>query len=234
VKYVALICARGGSKGLPDKNIKLLGGIPLISWSIRIAKNINKISKVIVSTDSIEIKKIALNEGADVPFIRPSELSQDNSPEWLVWRHTLDYLKKIEYDISGLIVLPPTSPLRDIKDINKCIATFEEGNCDLVITRTDSHRSPYFNMIAIDKDNFSSLVIPPKKTIFRRQDSPIVFDMTTVAYVVKPEFVYKANVMWDGRVRSVHVPPERAVDIDTSLDFNFAEYLLTEKNTGDL
>lgn len=234
MKYVALICARGGSKGLPGKNIKLLGGIPLISWSIRMAKNVKQISKVIVSTDSSEIAKIALNEGADVPFIRPKELSQDNSPEWLVWRHTLDYLKKIEYDLSGLIVLPPTSPLRNIKDIVKCTSTFEEGNCDLVITTTDSHRSPYFNMVTIDDENYSSLVIPPKKAIFRRQDSPVVFDITTVAYVVKPEFVYKSNIMWNGKVRSVHIPPERAVDIDTNLDFKFAEYLIAEQNTGDL
>ena len=234
MEYVALICARGGSKGLPNKNIKLLDGIPLISWSIRIAKQVNQVSKIIVSTDSMEIAEIATKEGAEVPFIRPSELSQDDSPEWLVWRHTLDYLRKINYQLKGLIVLPPTAPLRDIEDINNCTTIFEQGDADLVITITDSHRSPYFNMVTVDENNYSSLVLPPNLAIFRRQDTPVVFDMTTVAYIAKPEFVSEKNVMWDGRIRGVHIPPERAIDIDTNLDFEFAEYLISKKNIGAL
>ena len=93
MRYVALICARGESKGLPGKNIKLLEGIPLIGWSIQIALKLKRVSRVIVSTDSEEIAKIALQYGAEVPFIRPKELSLDNSPEWLVWRHAINYLE---------------------------------------------------------------------------------------------------------------------------------------------
>ena len=93
MKYIALICARGGSKTLPRKNVKLLGGIPLIGWSINIAKKIERVSRVIVSTDSEEIEKIALEYGAEVPFIRPQELALDDSPEWLVWRHAINYLE---------------------------------------------------------------------------------------------------------------------------------------------
>jgi CMP-N-acetylneuraminic acid synthetase len=234
VEYVALICARGGSKGLPGKNIKLLGGIPLISWSIRIAKKIDQISKIIVSTDSNEIAEIALNEGAEVPFMRPSNLSQDDSPEWLVWRHSLNYLKKIDYSLNGLLVLPPTAPLRNITDIEKCISIFEQKDSDLVITYTDSHRSPYFNMVNVDENEYSSIVIPPKNIISRRQDTPVVFDMTTVAYIVRPQYVNKTDVMWEGKVRGVHIPLERAVDIDTNLDFQFAEYLISKSNIGDL
>ena len=229
MNYVVLICARGGSKGLPNKNIKLLNGIPLISWSIRIAKKLNQVSKIIVSTDSSEIAEIAKNEGAEVPFIRPSELSQDDSPEWLVWRHAIDYLKKENCQFDGLIVLPPTAPLRDVNDINNCTSIFELGDSDLIISITDSHRSPYFNMVTIDNDNYSSLVIPPNQAIFRRQDTPAVYGITTVAYVVKPNFVCEKNTMWEGKIRSVHIPSERAIDIDTLLDFEFAEYLISKK-----
>ena len=229
MEYVVLICARGGSKGLPNKNIKLLNGIPLISWSIRVAKQLKQVSKIIVSTDSIEIAEIAKKEGAEVPFIRPADLSQDNSSEWLVWRHTLDYLKKINYPLNGLIVLPPTAPLRDIEDINNCTTIFEQGDSDLVITITNSQRSPYFNMVTVDEDNYSSLVLPPNDQIYRRQDTPAVFDMTTVAYIANPKFIYENNDMWNGRIRGVHIPPERAIDIDTIFDFEIAEYLVSKK-----
>ena len=92
MKYIALICARGGSKGLSNKNIKHLNGIPLIGWSINVAKKIENISRIIVSTDSEEIANIALEYGAEVPFIRPKELALDNSPEWLVWRLSLIHI----------------------------------------------------------------------------------------------------------------------------------------------
>ena len=93
MKYIALICARGGSKGLPGKNIKPLNGTPLIGWSIKIAKKVERISRVIVSTDSEEIAKIAIEYGAEVPFMRPQELALDDSSEWLVWRHAINYLE---------------------------------------------------------------------------------------------------------------------------------------------
>ena len=96
MKYIVLICARGGSKGLPGKNIKPLNGIPLIGWSINIAKQIDRVSRIIVSTDSEEIAKVALKYGAEVPFMRPKDLAQDDSPEWLVWRHAIKYVESHE------------------------------------------------------------------------------------------------------------------------------------------
>jgi len=230
---VALVCARGGSKGLPGKNIRMLGGTPLIGWSIKCAKQISRISRTIVSTDSEEIAQIAKEQGAEVPFIRPSELSQDNSPEWLVWRHALDYLKAQQYEIDGLIIVPATAPLRNVQDINNCINDFEKGEIDVVITVSDAHRNPYFNMITVDNSGYSSLVIPQKKKVTRRQDAPSVFDMTTVAYVVRPQFVYDYNGVFDGKVRSVYIPPERALDIDTTFDFEIAEYLISRKYNNE-
>jgi CMP-N-acetylneuraminic acid synthetase len=232
MKYIALVCARDGSKGVPRKNIRLLGGRPLIGWSVQAAKSVERISKLIVSTDSEEIAQVAIEEGALVPFMRPDELAQDNSSEWLVWRHALEYLKENgDEDIDGLVVIPPTAPLRSVQDIENCLDEFEKGNVDVVITVSDAHRSPFFNMIKNNEEGFSSLVIPPTETIIRRQDAPEVFDMTTVAYVVRPDFLMQYTGLFEGNVRSVHIPLERALDIDTMLDFKIAECLLLDRDT---
>jgi CMP-N-acetylneuraminic acid synthetase len=226
MKYIALICARGGSKGLPGKNIKPLNGIPLIGWSIKIAKQIDRISRVIVSTDSEEIAKIALEYGAEVPFIRPQELARDDSPEWLVWRHAVDYLEGCENEeIHSFVVLPVTAPLRSVEDVNNCIDLFEKGEVDSVITVSDAHRSPFFNMVVNNSGGYSSLVISTDDRITRRQDAPKVYDMATVAYVVNTNFVKKFDGIFEGMVKSVVVPQERAIDIDTLLDFKIAECL---------
>jgi N-acylneuraminate cytidylyltransferase len=230
MKYVALICARGGSKGLPGKNIKKLGGTPLIGWSIKVAKRIERVSRVIVSTDSEEIAEIALEYGAEVPFMRPKDLALDDSPEWLVWRHAINYLESRQGEkIEGLVVLPATAPLRSIEDVNDCIDEFEKGEVDSVITVSEANRSPYFNMIVNDKKGYSSLVIQLKKGIVRRQDAPKVYNMTTVAYVVNTNFVKKFNGIFEGMVKSVVVTPERAIDIDTMLDFKIAECLILNR-----
>jgi len=230
MKYIVLICARSGSKGLPGKNIKLLGGIPLIGWSINIAKKLNNVSRIIVSTDSNEIAQIAKNFGADVPFIRPSYLAQDDSSEWLVWRHAINYIEKNDGEkVDALIVLPATAPLRSIEDINACIDKYENSKVDSVITITEASRSPYFNMVFKDDNDYASLVIPPKNQIIRRQDAPEVYNMTTVAYVVKASFIKKCNGIFEGEVKSVITPQERSMDIDTLLDFKVVESFLNLK-----
>ena len=226
MSYIILICARESSKGVPKKNIRKLAGKPLLAWSIEISKMVTSASSTIVSTDSEEIASIAKDYGAEVPFIRPTHLSQDDSSEWLVWQHAMDYINTKYVDIDGLIVIPPTAPLRNITDIENCIDEFEKGNVDVVITVTDAHRNPYFNMIKIDSNGYSSLVISPENNIIRRQDSPTIYDVTTVAYIISPKFIHQGKGVLSGRVRSVYVPPERAIDIDTMLDFQIAECLM--------
>ncbi len=227
MRYVALICARGGSKGVPGKNIRQLGGMPLIGWAIQAAKQVKKISRVIVSTDSEEIAKVAKECGAEVPFIRPADLGRDDSPEWLVWRHALRYLAEHDQEqLDGLVVVPATAPLRKSQDIENCLDEYEKGEVDVVVTYSDAHRSPYFNMVVNDQEGYCSLAVSPKKNISRRQDAPVVYDMSTVAYVARPQFVNEYNALFEGRVRGVYVPPERALDIDTPLDFRIAECLV--------
>lgn len=231
MKATAFIFARGGSKGLPGKNIRPLGGKPLIAWSIEQALAVQRIQRVIVSTDSEEIAAVAREYGADVPFIRPAELARDDSPEWLAWRHALNY----QLDRDGvlpqvMVSVPTTAPLRLPVDIENCLDEYEKGDADMVVTVTDSHRSPYFNMVKANADGTVSLVIPPQSAVARRQDAPIVYDMATVAYVARPEFIMTHSAIFEGRVRSVHVPTERAIDIDTLLDFQIAECLLNIRN----
>lgn len=227
MKATAFIFARGGSKGLPGKNIRPLGGKPLIAWSIDHALAVKRIERVIVSTDSEEIAAVAREYGAEVPFIRPAELARDDSPEWLAWRHALNYLLDKDGALpDAMVSVPTTAPLRLPLDIENCLDEYEKGDADMVITVTDAHRSPYFNMVKTHADGTVGLVMPPQSAIARRQDAPTVFDMATVAYIVRPEFVMTHNATFEGRVRHVHVPAERAIDIDTLLDFKIAECLM--------
>lgn len=223
---VAFIFARGGSKGLPGKNIRLLGGKPLIAWSIGHALSVKHIDRVIVSTDSETIARVASDYGAEVPFIRPAELAQDESPEWLAWRHALEYLRESTGALPSIMVsVPATAPLRLADDIANCIDLYKKGGADMVITTTVAHRNPYFNMVKANSDGTVSLVNSPDLPIARRQDAPEVFDMATVCYVANPDFIMTSNSHFEGRVKALNVPSDRAIDIDTLLDFHIAEKL---------
>jgi len=226
---IALIPARGGSKGVPRKNIRPLAGKPLIAYSIETARASKLIERVVVSTDDAEIAAIARRYGADVPFMRPAELAQDDSPEWLTWQHAVRTLQVAEIgaSIDAFVCVSPTSPLRAVEDVDACIAMLLNSDADLVMTICRSERNPYFNMVVLDADGCARVVIKPERPIFRRQDAPVVYDITTVAYAFRPTFVLRTSSEFDGKVRAVVVPVERAVDIDTELDFAFAEFLLS-------
>jgi CMP-N-acetylneuraminic acid synthetase len=227
VNIIAFIFARGGSKGLPGKNIRMLGGKPLIAWSIEQASSISNITRIIVSTDSEEIAEVARQYGAETPFIRPAELSGDDAPEWLAWRHALNYIKNVDGALPDLMLsIPTTSPLRQQIDIEKCINEYQKGIVDVVVTISESSRSPYFNMVKYNEDGTVSLVMRSNQGIYRRQDAPKTYDMTTVCYAIRPEFVMSNETIFSGKVGAVKVPAERCVDIDTLLDFEFAEFLL--------
>jgi len=229
--FTAFIFARGGSKGLPGKNIRPLAGKPLIAWSIERALMVARVKRVIVSTDSAEIAAVAVDHGAQVPFLRPAELARDDSPEWFAWRHALQYLQDQEGTMPAeMLLLPATAPLRSTLDIERCLDVYTRGSFDIVVTVTEANRSPYFNMVEFKADGSVGLVLPPDSGIARRQDAPPVFDMTTVAYVANANFVMSHAGVFAGRVGAVTVPRERAIDIDTLIDFQFAEFLLENKS----
>lgn len=228
----AFIFARGKSKGLPKKNIKLINGKPLIAWSIDQAKAARNVDRIFVSTDCPEISSIAQKFGAEVPFLRPSKLATDDSPELLSWKHALTYLKENEGISPDVMVsVPPTSPLRLPYDIDKCIEKFLEGNSDVTITVCKSSRNPYFNMVKFE-NNLVRQVIPFGKTTFRRQDAPKVFDITTVSYASSPKFVLSNDSLFseNSKINAIEVPSERAIDIDSLLDFEIAEFLMKKRS----
>jgi NAD(P)-dependent dehydrogenase (short-subunit alcohol dehydrogenase family)/CMP-N-acetylneuraminic acid synthetase len=224
----AWIFARGGSKGLPGKNIKSLKGKPLIAWAIDAARQSRHISQVFVSTDSEEIANVARRYGAVVPFLRPAELATDSVPERLAWRHAAAWEQaQCDYPrMDVLVAVPATTPLRTSADIDACIDLFLEGGAETVIGVTPSERHPSFNMVSLDERQYAHLALPLQQKVHRRQDAPPVYNITTAAYVTTPAFVQKTMVYMEGSVRACVLPAPCAVDIDTAEDFRLAETLL--------
>ena len=226
---VGLICARGGSKGVPRKNLRTLGGKPLIGWAIEVAKKCPSITRVVVSTEDREIAEVAKSFGAEVPFFRPDELAQDTSSELLAWQHCLRTLEEQDGKAPEYLVsVPATSPMRDVEDVENCFALLKKSGADFGITVTEAHRNPYFNMIKF-VDGWAKIAVIPDTPMVRRQDAPPLFDITTVAYAARARYVLESTKLLDGKVSAAIVPDERAVDIDTELDFAFAEFLLARK-----
>ena len=232
MKNFAFIFARGGSKGLPGKNIKPLLGRPLIEYSIDIANSCTSIDKTFVSTDDSEIAKIAADAGAEVIF-RPNELATDKSPEWLAWRHAIEQVKQMYGEFDNFISLPVTSPLRSLDDVETAILKRVETKADICISVVEASRSPFFNMVKQSKNGFFELVNKPESSVERRQDAPKVYDITTVVYAASPSFIMHNYGLFSGNVTSIEVPKERAVDIDDIYDFLLAEAILKKGLSSD-
>ena len=221
----AFIFARGGSKGLPGKNIKELGGLPLLAHGIRLAQAMDRVERVFVSTDDAQIAAIATQFGAN--FIeRPAALATDTASEWMAWQHAIGHVRALGLEFDVFLSLPATSPLRNAQDIIKCLDALQ-ADVDVVITVTPSARSPYFNMVSTDAAGLAYVVLGTAE-YKRRQDVPPVYDITTVAYVARPDFILTHERIFEGRVRPVVVPKGRAVDIDDDYDFKFAQSILDQ------
>ena len=227
MRTLAFIFARGGSKGVPRKNVRQLGGKPLLGHALSIANKTREIERSFVSTDCDEIASVAKSYGATV-IERPSELAQDNSPEWFAWRHAIEWVKARVGSFERLVSLPATAPLRLVEDVETCLDALDEKT-DAVLTMTPAQRSPWFNMVKVNDTGCLTILVDENKEIFRRQDSPIAYDLTTLAYVIKPDFIMNNDNLWQGQVRGVVIPQERAIDIDTEFDFKIADYLMRER-----
>ena len=228
MKNFAFIFARGGSKGLPGKNIKPLAGKPLIQYSIETAKECSSIDEVFVSTDDSAIADVARQAGAII-IERPAVLASDTSPEWLSWRHGIKWVESHYGKFQYFISLPATSPLRNVADVEGAITKLKSSAADICISVTPASRSPYFNMVKVLDDETCELLIKPKGVLTRRQDAPDAFDITTVVYVATPTFIQNNDSLFSGKAVSVVVPKERALDIDDINDFLLAEAIVSGK-----
>jgi N-acylneuraminate cytidylyltransferase len=230
-RCIAFVFARGGSKGIPRKNLQLVGGRTLIERAVSCGLACPSISAVCVSTDSDEIAEIARQAGAIVPDLRPARLAQDDSPELESWRHALTWFSdasgKPSFDV--FVSLPPTAPLRTPDIVERCIAALDD-TCDMVVTGTPASRHPAFNIVRVDADNYVHLLQPGPVSISRRQAVGPAFDLSTVAYVTRPQHLANLPSVLSGRVRLVQVDRKNAVDIDEEIDLILARALLEEEN----
>jgi CMP-N,N'-diacetyllegionaminic acid synthase len=225
------ICARGGSKGVKNKNIRLLAGKPLIAYTIQQALATKIFDHVVVSTDSDDIAQISLESGAEVFFKRSPELSSDTSGKLEVVKDAFmrseQHFQK-EFDV--LVDLDATSPLRDVSDIVNAYELLQKDDHSNVITAMPSRRSPYFNLVEQDSTGGVSLSKPLDKAVVRRQDAPKTYDMNASIYVWKREAILNETSLFLEKTGLYVMPEERSIDIDSPLDFKYVEFLVKERN----
>jgi CMP-N,N'-diacetyllegionaminic acid synthase len=223
------IAARGGSKGVKNKNIREIGGVPLIAITIRQALTWGEADKVIVTTDSPEIAEVAKNAGAEVPFLRPKELATDEIGKLPALRHALLEAEKYYGKIFDTILdLDPTAPIRKVQDLENSLKLFRSKKCKSLFSVAPAHKSPYFNMVELDEKGFAKLS-KDAGLVVRRQDVPKVYSMNASIYV------YGRDYLADPLVKSAisnesliyEMDELSGVDIDREIDFKFVEYLVT-------
>lgn len=229
MKTFGFVFARGGSKGVPGKNIRPLCGKPLLAYAIEAALGTGRIEKVVVSTDSPEIAEVARQHGAEVPFLRPADLASDQVAEWLSWQHAVNFLKSKGQEFDVFISVPATAPLRTSDDLTACLDLYEQGGCDAVCTCSPSGVSPYFNMVTLDENRLAQIAFKLDRPVVRRQDAPVIYALTPVAYVTSPDYIMSGDSFWRGRVKAVTIDRFNAVDIDEPFDFELAEFLMNKK-----
>jgi N-acylneuraminate cytidylyltransferase/CMP-N,N'-diacetyllegionaminic acid synthase len=222
VNTFALIPARGGSKGIPRKNIKLIAGKPLIVWTIEAALRSSLLDAVVVSTDDPEIAEVARRAGAQVPFMRPSELAQDQTPGLDPVLHALDQLP--QYD--SVLLLQPTSPLRTTEDIDACLRLAMQHHAPSVVSVSEPDTHPYWTYRLSGGQTLDRLIDAPPVT--RRQDLPAVVALNGALYFADACWLRHSGSFIGTETLAYVMARERSVDLDTPLDWKFAELLLKE------
>ncbi len=227
-KILAVIPARGGSKGLPGKNLRPFAELPLIAHTILYTKLCPEIGRCIVSTDSPEIAEVAVRFGADVPFVRPAALAQDDTPIWPVLQHALAHVEAREaasYDL--LLLLDPTSPAREPADISGAMRRLQEQpRADGVIGVSRPEFNPIWHCV-VERDGWMGDLFEEGARVERRQDVRPVYRINGSLYLWRTAFVRSAR-SWrqDGRHRLYEIPESRAMSIDTVEQFERAELLV--------
>lgn len=230
-RYLYLIPARGGSKGIPGKNIRPFGGKPLIAYAIEQGLGLAADpADVVVSTDSEEIAAVARKYGANVPFMRPDYLAADNSGSREVIVHALDFMRDAGRDYDAVVLLQPTSPFRSVDDITAAVGIYEkEDDADMVVSVTEAEDNPYYN--AFEADGRGCLHLSKGDGVaVRRQDAPKVWRYTGAVYVINPDSIRRLPMARFPRIIPSPMPSDRAVDLDTPRDWAVAEFLKNYRN----
>ena len=226
---LAIIPARQGSKGLKNKHIKVLKNLPLIAWSILAAKKCKKISEIIVSTDSKKISSISKKYGAKVPFLRPKKFASDKATSFSVIKHAIEFYKKKNIKFKYLLLLEPTSPLRDYKDINFCINKMINQNIDTIVSVAKvKAQHPNFLFYVNKKDILKPFLKNNINSSLRRQDIQPLYFLEGSIYISKISTLLKEKTFYHDKTHPFVVKNWRSLEIDDINDFNLAKYYINK------
>lgn len=228
MKTLYVIPARGGSKGIPGKNIKPLAGKPLIEYSIDVARALANDEDICVTTDDKAIIETVEKIGLKVPFVRPAELSTDQSGTYEVLLHALDFYKSKGIHYDTMVLLQPTSPFRTTDDVKACLELYSD-DIDMVVSVKQAATNPYYNAFEIDDNGFLH-ISKGEGNYTRRQDAPKVWEYNGAVYVINVKSLRKMPLGKFTRRRMYEMSAERSIDLDTPTDWLIAETLLTQNH----
>lgn len=227
MKSLVIIPARGGSKGIPHKNIKPLCGKPLIHYTIDVARALVDDEFICVSTDDADIIKVTEDYGLKVPFVRPAELATDTAGTYEVLLHALDFYEKKGYTFDNIILLQNTSPLRQAQHVKEALALYR-NDIDMVVSVTEVACNPYYNCFEEDEKGYLR-ISKGEGNITRRQDAPKAWEYNGAIYIINPSSLKEMTLgQFKKRVKYI-MPRECSVDLDTPFDWKVAELILSEK-----
>lgn len=233
MKRICTVCARGGSKGVKGKNLRRIGGLPLIAHSLRQARASGLFDVIAVSSDLPDILETARQHGADMVVMRPAEMASDTAAKLPVIRHCVAEVEQsLGMRFDTCVDLDATSPLRSVDDVRAVVQLLEDSGVGNVITAMPARRSPYFNMVELDEHGIVRLAKPVSPPFVRRQDAPACYDMNASIYAWTRHALMSAPGIFNADTRLHVMPEERSIDIDSELDFQFVEFLMARAAQG--
>lgn len=228
---IAIISARGGSKGIPGKNIRPVAGMPLIAWTVRAARESRVFGRIVVSTDSPDIAEAAKQCGAEIPFMRPAELAADDTPGIDPVVHAVRWLESHEqHEPEWVMLLQPTSPLRTSVDIQDAFSLAQRTDADAVVSVTTVHDHPYW-MKRILPDGRMEDFIRQERPTSRRQDLPEAFAVNGALYLVRRTVLLEQETLFPTNTHALIMPRERSLDVDTPWDLYVADLILKDRRS---
>lgn len=231
---IAAICARGGSKGVPRKNLRSLHGKPLIGRAVEQALASGLFDRVVASTDDPEMARVAAEHGAEVPFLRPAELARDHTNKWDVFRHLVSQLEAGGGRRVGVVAdLDTGAALRTVEDIRGALERLQATGADVCVTAYEADHNPYYNMVQLDASSgLARVCIQPEKPIANRQQAPAVYNLSPAIFAIRRDALWEHDHWSQCKMTLSIIPRERAVDIDTEFDFRLVESLMARRLSG--